>query len=106
MERHAFLHCYSGLQATLYNRWNHHDSLKYFLLLSIQEACEEGLFGHRRCILNIQILKRLGDYVAISTGHYTLVTPEQKSIHKSAQGAHGSLLPEEMKIPFILCKSG
>ena len=108
--RHALLHCHSGLQAIFYNRWNQSSVLhQNFILLSINEATQEGLFGpcnHNN--MPLRVLQRLGDFVAISINNCTLVTPmefEKYSNVDEGQGAHGSLLPQEVNIPFILCQS-
>jgi len=74
-----------------------------FLLLTIEEASDNGLFGPTPPTLKVR--PRLGDFVAISVTQKTLVTPKEWNEHKNhCQGAHGSLLEAEMKIPFILCK--
>lgn len=53
-----------------------------------------------------KVRPRLGDYVAISLGAETLVTPKEKAAHcDQCQGAHGSLFHEEMRIPFVVAKS-
>jgi hypothetical protein len=101
--RHAYLHCKSGLQMVLRERWRASKSLaKDFLLLTIEEAAEHGLFGPHKAPL-FQVRPRLGDYVAIATSRSTLVTAKEDNYHcVHCQGAHGSLLPEEMKIPFVV----
>mmetsp|Transcript_33097 Transcript_33097/g.54659 ORF Transcript_33097/g.54659 Transcript_33097/m.54659 type:complete len:576 (+) Transcript_33097:96-1823(+) len=101
--RHGYLHCKSGLQTALRERWRSHKELSdAFLLLTIEEAAEHGLFGPHQSPL-LQVRPRLGDYVAIATTGATLVSPKEHEAHTHhCQGAHGSLLPEEMKIPFIL----
>ena len=55
--------------------------------------------------MRIEVRPRLGDFIAISLGNQTLVTPSEADRYQpicQCQGAHGSLLPEEMSIPFIL----
>ena len=64
---------------------------------------EYGLFGPGR--MRLEVRPRLGDFVAVSIGRKTLVSPPEVGMFKKSchcQGAHGSLLPEEMSIPFIL----
>lgn len=109
--RHAYLHCRAGLQATLRQRWrtapNNFSNL--FLLLSIDEASRNGLFGPRQP--DVRVRPRFGDFVAIATGRHTLVSPQEAEKYRDAaapicQGAHGSLLSEEMSIPFVLCSPG
>lgn len=101
--RHAFLHCKAGLQTTLRQRWRACRELQdAFVLLSIEEAIDNDLFGPVPPILKVR--PRLGDFVAISVSRCTLVSPKECMEHKNhCQGAHGSLLGEEMRIPFILC---
>mmetsp|Transcript_36809 Transcript_36809/g.77707 ORF Transcript_36809/g.77707 Transcript_36809/m.77707 type:complete len:676 (+) Transcript_36809:116-2143(+) len=102
--RHGYLHCRTGLQSQFRQRWQTHPELtEHFLLLTIEEAIHNGLFGPNG--VRIEVRPRLGDFVAISLGKETLVTPSEGERYKRAckcQGAHGSLLPEEMSIPFIL----
>lgn len=102
--RHAYLHCRAGLQRPLQQRWHAIDELhQHFLLLTIDEAIENGLFGPKT--MRMKVRPRLGDFVAISIDRKTLVTPsEEEQFCKGCkcQGAHGSLLPEEMLIPFVL----
>mmetsp|Transcript_28906 Transcript_28906/g.42643 ORF Transcript_28906/g.42643 Transcript_28906/m.42643 type:complete len:524 (-) Transcript_28906:664-2235(-) len=99
--RHGYLHCKNGLQTELRKRWRKHKELDAaFLLLTIEEAASMGLFGPKAP--NLKVRPRMGDFVAIATSHATLVSPgEFKKYHSQHQGAHGSLLPAEMNIPFI-----
>jgi hypothetical protein len=101
--RHAYLHCKAGLQSTLRQRWRASRELQdSFVLLSIEEAIDNNLFGPVPPSLKVR--PRLGDFVAISVSQRTLVSPKEYRKHKNhCQGAHGSLLGEEMRIPFILC---
>lgn len=98
------MHSRAGLQSLLRKRWRATSELSdNFLLLSIEEAIQNGLFGPR--CMRLEVRPRLGDFVAISIGRKTLVTPSEADTFKKecqCQGAHGSLLPEEMSIPFIL----
>jgi hypothetical protein len=101
--RHAYLHCKAGLQSILRERWRSNPPLNNsFLLLTIEEAAAHSLFGPEAPLLKVR--PRLGDFVAIATRHATLVSPKESAAHSHhCQGAHGSLLPEEMEIPFVLC---
>lgn len=85
-------------------RWQTHPVLlEHFILLTVEEAIENGLFGPS--CMRCQVRPRLGDFIAISTGMKTLVKPSEADKFKSScrcQGAHGSLLPDEMSIPFVL----
>uniref|UniRef100_A0A7S1ZUI3 Alkaline phosphatase n=1 Tax=Ditylum brightwellii TaxID=49249 RepID=A0A7S1ZUI3_9STRA len=113
--RHAYLHCRSGLQSTLQARWRANPKLtSNFLLLTIEEAARYGLFGPEPPIFKVR--PRMGDFVSISMGAPTLVSPMEAAKYRDAsmgkngndnatkcQGAHGSLLPEEMYIPFVMC---
>ena len=102
--RHGYLHCRAGLQKPLQQRWKAIDELhQHFLLLTIEEAIEIGLFGPKH--MRMKVRPRLGDFVSISIGTKTLVTPSENEAfcHPGCcQGAHGSLNSEEMHIPFIL----
>ena len=102
--RHGYLHCRAGLQGLLRRRWRAEDALREdFLLLTIEEAIENGLYGPEP--MRVRVRPRLGDFVAVSVGRRTLVTPDELDLFAGAtcrcQGAHGSLLAEEMEIPFI-----
>ena len=102
--RHGYLHCKTGLQNLLLERWQSHDELcANFLIITVEKATENGLFGPQ-CMRH-EVRPRLGDFIVISKGRHTLVTPTEADRYISScrcQGAHGSLLPEEMNIPFIL----
>ena len=104
--RHAYFHCRAGRQAEFERCWHLEPRLHAsFLLLSIEAASEELLFGPEPPLP--QVRPRLGDFVAIALGRDTIVTPKEKRRFAGmAQGAHGSLLPEEMKIPFVCRVSG
>lgn len=103
--RHAYLHCKVGRRADLEERWARHAVLRdAFLLLDVDDAVSEGLFGPEP--MKLEVRPRLGDFVAMSVNPKTLVTAgEAAAHHDKPQGAHGSLLPDEMRIPFILCTS-
>jgi len=103
--RHGYLHCRAGLQSQLQQRWQANSELsENFLLLTIEETIEHGLFGPG--CMRLKVRPRLGDFVAVSLGRKTLVSPSEVERFKESscqcQGAHGSLLPEEMSIPLIL----
>ena len=106
--RHAYLHCRAGLQSQLRQRWRANSDLsEFFLLLTVEEAINIGLFGPG--CMRLEVRPRLGDFIAISLGRKTLVTPSDVEKFREpcqCQGAHGSLLPEEMSIPLILLRSG
>ena len=99
--RHAYFHCRAGRQADFARRWRLEPRLcASFLLLTIEEASEEKLFGPEPPLP--QVRPRMGDYVAIALTRDTIVTPKEKrQFGETVQGAHGSLLPEEMRIPFV-----
>lgn len=64
---------------------------------------ENKLFGPHS--IRQEVRPRLGDFVVLSKGRHTLVTPDEAEMYQiscQCQGAHGSLLPEEMEIPFVL----
>ncbi len=104
--RHGYLHCKSGLQSELCRRWAKHLSLtSHFVLIAIDDAASVGLFGPELLLL---CRPRLGDFVAIATGAETLVTPRDALLYRDCpcprvQGGHGSLTPDDMRIPFVLC---
>jgi len=104
--RHGYLHCRAGLQLQLRRYWQANPELsENFLLLTVEEAIDNGLFGPD--LMRWQVRPRLGDFISISIGRKTLVTPTQVEQYKKqciCQGAHGSLLAEEMSIPFVLLK--
>ena len=57
--------------------------------------------------MRLKVRPRLGDFVAVSLGRKTLVTPSDVDNFQKqcrCQGAHGSLLPEEMCIPLIMLR--
>lgn len=105
--RHACLHCRCGRKAELERLWASNAELQqHFLLLTPDAAAEEGLFGPDPPLPKVR--PRLGDFLAIAIGSRTLVTPnEARKFHHCesprCQGAHGSLTPEELRIPFVLC---
>mmetsp|Transcript_24581 Transcript_24581/g.54759 ORF Transcript_24581/g.54759 Transcript_24581/m.54759 type:complete len:499 (-) Transcript_24581:123-1619(-) len=105
--RHACFHCRSGRQSEFQQRWAACPRLRdSFLLLTVEEAAEEGLFGPDPP--QPEVRPRLGDFIALSLGADTLVSPKEAqkwrdSEHAACQGAHGSLTLEEMQIPFVLC---
>lgn len=104
--RHAYFHCRSGRQAEFEALWAQQPRLsKEFLLLSVEDASAEGLFGPDAPLPAVR--PRLGDIVAVSLGAATLVSPPEADRWRdgpcaACQGAHGSLTPEEMRIPYVL----
>jgi len=101
--RHAFLHVRSGRAQELEAAWAADGTLRaHFLLLRIDDAVAAGLFGPEPPLPAVR--PRLGDYVAISLGAHTLVSPKEKDrFCGRCQGAHGSLAPADMRIPFVCC---
>jgi len=106
--RHALFHVKSGREAEFVDEWNKTRALKKnFLLLKIRDAERFGLLGpelkaHRRT------RNRLGDFISLSLNQKSIVTKpeyEQYAAKGVTQGGHGSLLPEEMEIPFVLLKA-
>lgn len=102
--RHGYFHCRAGRQKEFAAAWAADPTLQsQFLLMTPDEAAAEGLFGPDP--MRRAVRPRLGDFVALAVGAATLVTPEEASKFRDAgisQGAHGSLTPEEMRIPFVL----
>eukprot|EP00913_Durusdinium_trenchii_P024713 g23197.t1 len=72
--RHAYFHCRSGRQEEFQQAWELDTSLSSFILLPIDTAVEEGLFGPDPPVPSAR--PRLGDFVGLSTSNKTLVTPE------------------------------
>jgi len=108
--RHAVFHCRSGRHDEFEAAWRR-DARKAenFVLLTIEQASAIGLFGP--CAPKRHVRPRLGDFLAISLGKDTLVTPKEHATfadgcHGKCQGAHGSLARDEMRIPFVLAKTG
>lgn len=101
--RHGCFHCKDGRQQDFVELWSQQPELiEHFLLLTIEDAAAEGLFGVGK--LSAAVRPRLGDFIAISINDRTLITPKEKQAHgHHCQGAHGSMTAKEMSIPFILC---
>jgi len=105
--RHACLHCRSGRHRDFEDRWAKCRRLRdNFLLLTVEDAAAEGLFGPDAPLPEIR--PRLGDYLAISVNACTLLSPDEAAKYRDGcsarcQGAHGSLLREELQIPFVVC---
>eukprot|EP00434_Breviolum_minutum_P044219 symbB.v1.2.039472.t1/scaffold6586.1/size16854/1 len=110
--RHAFFHCRSGRQEEFQQAWDSEMSLSSFLLLPINVVIQEGLFGPKAPVPAAR--PRLGDFLGLSLGASTLVTPSELERFGGSsptspgkkQGAHGSLTPAEMRIPWCLWKPG
>lgn len=106
--RHACLHVRSGRQEDFKRRWARtRRLLDNFLLLTVEDAASEGLFGPEP--LRPEVRPRLGDFLVLSLNADTLVSPEEARKYcdcaqPQCQGAHGSLCREDLSIPFILCK--
>jgi len=99
--RHATLHVRAGRKAEFQALWrNDRRLVNTFALLTVEEASELGLFGPTEPLPKVR--PRLGDFIAISLGAETLVTPNEKKANcHRCQGAHGSLFHEEMRIPYV-----
>eukprot|EP00933_Yihiella_yeosuensis_P061733 TRINITY_DN64569_c0_g1_i1.p1 TRINITY_DN64569_c0_g1~~TRINITY_DN64569_c0_g1_i1.p1 ORF type:complete len:527 (-),score=99.94 TRINITY_DN64569_c0_g1_i1:184-1713(-) len=106
--RHAYFRVKAGLERRFKSAWFSHKHLyDSFLLLKTDEAADAGLFGPE-CEIEPRARPRLGDFVAISIGKDTLVSPKEVSElreKKIAAGAHGSITPEELRIPFVLLQT-
>lgn len=109
--RHAFFHCRSGRQEEFQQAWDEEPSLSSFILLPVDVAVEEGLFGPEAPLPAARA--RMGDLLAVSTTAKTLVSPKEASRFGRSetspglkQGAHGSLTPAEMRIPWCLWVPG
>ena len=89
----------SGRAQELEAAWAADGTLRaHFLLLRIDDAVAAGLFGPEPPLPAVR--PRLGDYVVISLAR----TPKEKDrFCGRCQGAHGSLAPADMRIPFVCC---
>jgi len=93
--RHAVFHCRCGRSTAFQKAWAKCPRLRQgFLLLTVEAASEEGLFGPEMPVP--QVRPRLGDFIAVSLDSSTLVTPDEFSRwgtgpSSCCQGAHGSL---------------
>lgn len=107
--RHGCLHVRSGRFGEFERLWSESSVLRQkFLLLTIEDAIAEGLFGPDPPVPSVR--PRLGDFIALSLGAGTLVTPAEAKTYRDCdaprcQGAHGSLCRQDLSIPFILCRS-
>lgn len=105
--RHGVLHVRSGRRHDFEERWARHPRLcESFLLLTVEDAIAEGLFGPE--CMRPEVRPRLGDFLVVSLHADTLVTPDEAQRYRDTpearcQGAHGSLCREDLSIPFILC---
>jgi len=108
--RHAVFHCKCGLQADFHEAWRRHPELvENFLLFPTDVAAGElGLFGPERFI-DRRVRPRLGDFVAVALNARTLVFPAERAQYEregvARVGAHGSLTPEEVRIPFVFLET-
>jgi hypothetical protein len=108
--RHAVLHVRTGLVPLFKSRWAAHERLcEAFVLLSIEEAAQEGIFGPSFSVRQ-EVRPRLGDLIAISVGPGTLVTPQDAEVYRDCpypkeHGSHGSLAAAEMRVPYVLCRA-
>lgn len=73
---------------------------QHFHLISVDDAEEMNLFGDTP--MDPEMKWRVGSYVAISLDRSALLL---QSSPQKYTGQHGSLLPEEMKIPLIVARS-
>lgn len=107
--RHGILHVRSGRCQDFERAWSRHPQLRRgFLLLTVEDASAEGLFGPDP--IHAEVRPRLGSYTVVAIGADTLVTPDEAARFRDCssprcQGAHGSLCREELRIPFVLCRS-
>jgi hypothetical protein len=69
------------------------------VVLSREDAIGRGWFG----AVTPSVLPRLGDVVVACTGDTTILDPATFPYEHKMVGFHGSLTPEEMLIPLIVC---
>uniref|UniRef100_A0A0G4G0G0 Uncharacterized protein n=1 Tax=Chromera velia CCMP2878 TaxID=1169474 RepID=A0A0G4G0G0_9ALVE len=106
--RHAVFHCRPGLEGEFERLWGESAQLsEKFLLLKTDDAAREGLFGPEGRV-HLKVRPRLGHFLALSVDQSTLVKPSEAALRDgpepACKGAHGSLTPVEMRIPFVLLK--
>lgn len=100
--RHATFHVRRGQAQNFERLWLMERGLRErFILLPTDRAAQLGLFGPQRRLLPTA-RRRLGDFVALATTAATLVTEEELHKFNKPQGSHGSMLPAEMRTPFVL----
>ncbi|CAJ1457359.1 unnamed protein product [Effrenium voratum] len=103
--RHGYFHCRSGRHEEFQAAWEAEPMLReHFILLPVDVAVQEGLFGPDAPVPAAR--PRLGDFLSISLGAHTLVSPNELTYKTECkcQGAHGSLTPTEMNIPLLIFK--
>jgi len=115
--RHAYLRVRSGLGKRFEAAWFASQELyDNFILLLADVAVDEDLFGPgvdcemgNSGKVDFRMRPRLGDYVAISLNSHTLCSPCEKeklqSLRQPCVGAHGSISPQEVQIPFVLLRN-
>lgn len=69
---------------------------RQFALMTVDEVDAVRLFGPEA--LSAETRRRLGDYVAVALGPYTLALPPDRPM----VGFHGGLHPDEVRIPLIV----
>lgn len=77
-----------------------------FILLSVNEAIKCKLFNPFG-IMKSEVRERIGTFVGIAKSKRTFQLDERiaKNPQSAKAGGHGSVLKEEMEIPFVICPS-
>jgi len=77
---------------------------EHFILLSVDEAIQCQLFNPFGIMKN-EVRARIGDFVGVAKTKKTFNILDKDSNHHDKLGGHGSVLKEEMEIPFIVYHS-
>lgn len=66
-------------------------------VITRDQAIAEGLFGG----VDEAVLPRIGDILALARGDTALVAPRAEPMESALVGQHGSLTPEELRVPLL-----
>lgn len=66
-------------------------------VMTREEAVGAGLFGR----VDDGVRERIGDVLAVATGSCALVAPRAEPVESALVGQHGSLTPEELRVPLL-----
>jgi hypothetical protein len=97
--RAAYLYARPGQKEALRDYLLEHLSDR-FTSLETDRALEAGLFGPPTA--DLELRGRLGDWLLLAHGNSRLVGEEEKNL--KMYGHHGSLLAEEMVVPFLMVR--
>ncbi|TQN32277.1 type I phosphodiesterase/nucleotide pyrophosphatase [Haloactinospora alba] len=66
-------------------------------VVSREQAISAGLFGP----VSEELRPRIGDVLALARGDTALVAPRSERVESSLVGQHGSLTPDELRVPLL-----